>query len=61
MAKRNKMIHARFVTSVGVTKNQMTKIFVVTENLQLPQKQILQQRYFGHFIYGSWSTTDVTK
>ena len=39
----------------------MTKIFVVIEILQLRHKQILQQRYFGHLIYGSWSPTDVTK
>ena len=45
----------------SVTKNQMTKIFVVIEDLQLRHKQILQQRYFGHLIYGSWSSTDVTK
>ena len=45
----------------SVTKNQMTKIFVVIENVQLRHKQILQQKYFGHLIYGSWSPTDVTK
>ena len=45
----------------SVTKNQMTKIFVGIEDLQLRHKQILQQRYFGYLIYGSWSPTDVTK
>ena len=44
----------------SVTKNQMTKIFVVFEyHLQLQHE--LQQRYFGRLIYGSWSPSDVTK